>query len=94
MHRLEHLNRQDVVLDELVIYSVEMGIYLAQVNYDDHVAFLVDTDNRPQRFLSVEQVKQSLAEATIKKVWLQHQSAYDEMIGGPEKVDNSLRIPV
>lgn len=94
MHKLEHLNRQDVVIHELVIYSVEMGIYLAQVNYDDRVGFLVDTDNRPQRFLSVEQVKQSLAEATIKKAWLQHQSAYDEMIGGPEKVDNSLRIPV
>ena len=94
MHRLEHLNRQDVVIHELVIYSVEMGIYLAQVNYDDRVGFLVDIDSRPQRFLSVEQVKQSLAEATIKKAWLQHQSAYDEMIGGPEKVDNSLRIPV
>ncbi|HJS14398.1 MULTISPECIES: DUF6482 family protein [Rheinheimera] len=94
MHRLEHLNRQDVVISELVIYSVEMGIYLAQVSYDDRVGFLVDADSRPQRFLSVEQVKQSLAEATIKKAWLQHQSAYDEMIGGPEKVDNSLRIPV
>lgn len=94
MHRLEHLNRQDVVIDELVIHSIEMGIYLAQVNYDDKVAFLVDTENRPQRFLSVEQVKQSLSEATVKMAWLQHQSAYDEMIGGPEKVDNSLRIPV
>ena len=94
MHRLEHLNRQDVVIHELVIYSVEMGIYLAQVNYDDRVGFLVDEESRPQRFLSVEQVKQSLAEATVKKAWLQHQSAYDEMIGGPEKVDNSLRIPV
>lgn len=94
MHRLEHLNRQDVVINELVIYSVEMGIYLVQVNYDDRISFLVDADNRPQRFLSVEQVKQSLAEATVKKAWLQHQSAYDEMIGGPEKVDNSLRIPV
>lgn len=43
MHRLEHLNRQDVVIDELVIHSIEMGIYLAQVNYDDKVAFLVHT---------------------------------------------------
>ncbi len=94
MHRLEHLNRQDVVINELVIYSIEMGIYLAQVDYDNRVAFLVDTENRPQRFLSVEQVKQSLAAATVKKAYLQHQSAYDEMIGGPEKVDNSLRIPV
>lgn len=94
MHRVEHLNRQDVVINELVIHSVEMGIYLAQVNYDNRVAFLVDADNRPQRFLSVEQVKQSLAEATIKSAYLQHQSAYDEMIGAPDKVDNSLRIPV
>lgn len=54
MHRLEHLNRQDVVIDELVIHSIEMGIYLAQVNYDDKVAFLVDAENRPQRFLSVD----------------------------------------
>lgn len=94
MHRVEHLNRQDVVINELVIHSIEMGIYLAQVDYDNRVAFLVDQYNRPLRFLSVEQVKQSLSEATIKTAWLQHQSAYDEMVGGPEKVDNSLRIPL
>jgi len=94
MHRLEHLNRVDVVIDELIIYSFEMGIYLVQVKYDERVGFLVDTENRPLRFLSVEQAKQSLAEARVKQTWLQHQSAYDEMIGGPEKVDNSLRVPV
>lgn len=45
MHRIEHLNRQDVVIDELVIHSLEMGIYLTQVSYDERVGFLVDTDN-------------------------------------------------
>ena len=94
MHRLEHINRQDVVIDQLVIHSLEMGIYLAQVSYDTRVAFVVGGDNRPLRFPSVEQVKQSLSQATIKQVWLQHQSAYDEMIGGPEKTENTLRVPV
>lgn len=93
-HRAEHLNHQDVRIDELVVYSYEMGVYLVEADYDGRRGFLVNDDNHPQRFQSVEQVKQSLSDCTVRQAWLVHQSAYDEMCGGPEKTDNTLKVPL
>ncbi|MCC5827679.1 DUF6482 family protein [Alkalimonas sp.] len=92
-HRLEHLNRQDVHIDELVIHSYEMGLYLAEVDFDNRKAFIIDdATGRPKKFHSIEQVRDAFAEATIRKAYLSHQSAYDEMVGAPDKVDNTLKV--
>lgn len=93
-HRVEHLNHQDVRITELVVHSFEMGVYLVEADYDGRRAFLVDDANKPQRFNSVEQVKQALDRCTIYQAYLVHQSAYDEMCGGPDKVDNTLKVPL
>ena len=91
-HRVEHLNHQDVRINELVVHSFEMGLYLVEADYDGRRAFLVDDDDKPQRFSSIEHVKHALDRCTIYQAYLVHQSAYDEMCGGPEKVDNTLRV--
>ena len=93
-HRAEHLNHQDVRINELTVHSFEMGVYLAEADYDGRKAFLVNADNKPQQFLSIEQVKGALDRCTIYTAYLVHQSAYDEMCGGPEKVDNTLKVPL
>lgn len=92
IHRAEHLNHHDVRIDLLTIHSFEMGIYLAEADYDGRKAFLVNAQNQPQQFHSVEEVRQALSASVIKEAYLVHQSAYDEMCGGPEKVDNTLRL--
>jgi hypothetical protein len=91
-HRASHLNHQDVRIDELTIHSFEMGVYLAEVLYDGRQGFLVDENNKPQQFNSVEAVKLALGRCTIYKAYLVHQSAYDEMCGGAEEVDNTLKV--
>ncbi|MCH8537457.1 MAG: DUF6482 family protein [Alkalimonas sp.] len=94
-HRLEHLNRQDVHIDELVVHSYEMGLYLAEVDFDNRKAFIIDdSTGHPKRFQSIEQVKDAFSEATIRKAYLSHQSAYDEMVGTADKVDNTLKVPL
>ena len=93
-HRVAHLNRQEVRIDEITIHSFEMGVYLVEVVFDSRKGFIVDDDNRPQKFLNVEEVKQALTECVVRQAFLVHQSAYDEMCGGPEKVDNTLCIPI
>ncbi len=93
-HRLAHLNHQDVRIDELTIHSYEMGVYLVEADFDGRKGFIINEDNQPQRFHSVEQVKRALSDCTVRKAWLVHQSAYDEMCGGPEKIDNTLRLAV
>mgnify|MGYP006207848301 CR=1 FL=1 len=35
-----------------------------------------------------------LALGALRQAWLVHQSAYDEMCGGPEKTDNTLKVPL
>ena len=93
-HRVTHLNRQEVRIDEITIHSFEMGVYLVEVVFDSRKGFIVDENNRPQHFHSVEEVKQALTECVVREAFLVHQSAYDEMCGGPEKVDNTLSIAV
>lgn len=93
-HRLAHLNHQDVRIDELTVHSYEMGLYLVEADFDGRKGFIVNDDNQPQRFHSVEQVKQSLSGCNVRQAWLVHQSAYDEMCGGPEKTDNTLKLPL
>ncbi|WP_214000959.1 DUF6482 family protein [Arsukibacterium sp.] len=93
-HRVAHLNRQEVRIDEITIHSFEMGVYLVEVVFDSRKGFIVDDNNRPQQFHSVEEVKLALTECVVRQAFMVHQSAYDEMCGGPEKVDNTLRIAV
>lgn len=93
-HRIAHLNRRDVRIDEVTIHSFEMGKYLVEVVFDCRKGFIVDDNNRPQQFNSVEEVKQALTECVVRQAFLVHQSAYDEMCGGPEKVDNTLSLAV
>lgn len=93
-HRVSHLNHQDVRINELIVHSYEMGVYLVEADYDGRKAFLVDETNKPHQFHSIDEVKQALDRCTIYKAYLVHQSAYDEMCGGPEKVDNTLKVPL
>ncbi len=93
-HKLEHLNFDDVVINKLTVHSLEMGLYLAEVDFDGRTGFIVDDDNRPQHFYSVAQVKEQLSKARIKSAVLVHQSAYDEMIGLSAKTNNKLELPI
>lgn len=93
-HRVSHLNHQDVRIAELTVHSYEMGVYLAEVDFDGRKGFIVDDNNKPQRFSSVDTIKQALERCTVYKAYLVHQSAYDEMCGGPEKADNTLKVPL
>jgi hypothetical protein len=93
-HKLEHLNFNDVEINQLTIHSFEMGVYLAEVDFDGRNEFIVGADNRPRSFSSVGQVQQELSNARIKSAVLVHQSAYDEMIGQSDKVDNRLVVKI
>jgi hypothetical protein len=93
-HRANHLNHHDVRIDELIVHSFEMGVYLAEVLFDGRRGFLVDHQNKPQQFHSVEEVKLALDRCSIYQAYLLHQSAYDEMCGGAEQVDTSLKVPL
>ncbi len=93
-HRVEHLNHQDVCIDELLIHSYEMSIYLVEADFDGRRGFLINRDNQPQRFQSIEQVKQALSACTVNQAWLVQQVAYDEMCGATADESNTVKSPL
>lgn len=93
-HRLSHLNFNDIEIPELNIHSFEMGKYLLEIDYNDHKGFVYDDSDRLLTFRSVNHVKESLTECRVKQAFLIHQSAYDEMCGAEEGVNNELKVPV
>lgn len=93
-HRVSHLNHQDVRITELTVHSYEMGRYLAEVDFDGRRGFIVDDNNKPQQFQSINALRDALHSCTVHRAYLVHQSAYDEMCGASEKVDNTLKVPL
>lgn len=71
-----------------------MGKYLAEVDFDGRKGFIVDDNNKPRQFPSIDALKDALHSCTVHKAYLVHQSAYDEMCGASEKVDNTLKVPL
>lgn len=93
-HLLQQMNFEHIHIKTLTINSYEMGIYLVEADLDDDNGIVVDGDGHPVKFHSVEEVKNSFDNCRIDKAVLVHESAYDEMCGGPEKGENRLEVPV
>lgn len=91
-HRISHLNFNHVDIPLLKVHSYEMGRYLLEVDYNDHMGFVYDEQDRLQSFKSVNQIKDALSECRVKKAFLVHQSAYDEMCGAEEGGNNELQV--
>ncbi len=93
-HRLSHLNFNDIEIPELNIHSFEMGDYLLEVDYNDHKGYVFDDKDQIVKFKNVTQVKEALHNCRVKKAYLVHQSAYDEMCGAADKGENELKVEI
>jgi hypothetical protein len=79
---------------ELMIESFEGGFYLAFERINNSRKLVLDTDNQPVRFNSLEQAHAYFRDSAPTSAWLVHNSAYDEMIGCQVNDDHELRIPL
>lgn len=79
----------------LYLYSLENCIFQAAVEFKGELRFI--TDNRGQ-LLSARTEQLLLAKLSnlrIESLFLRHESAYDEMVGQPEKrAGNRLEVPL
>ena len=77
------------------LYSLENCIYQAAVEMGGELRFI--TDNRGQ-LLSARTEQLLLAKLSnlrIESLFLRHESAYDEMVGQPDKTTgNRLQVPL
>ncbi|WP_448556702.1 DUF6482 family protein [Thalassotalea montiporae] len=66
---------------DLLIKSLEGNTYLAEQRDGSSSHLVLDKHNRPLRFQSITSVREHFSDHSFEQVWLEHQSAYDEMCG-------------
>lgn len=68
---------------DLLVESIEGDIYLAYQVSGERKTALVDANNQPVHFHSLNQIKEYVDGTPFKSASLLHCSAYDEMCGLP-----------
>ncbi|MFD2167250.1 DUF6482 family protein [Thalassotalea euphylliae] len=66
---------------DLYIKSFEGNIYFAEQKQGSTKRIVRDSQNQPMRFDSISNVKEHFKDQSFENVWLEHDSAYDEMCG-------------
>ena len=83
------------VVEKLILHSVDLSLYQASVIIDGQEHFIVDNKGALLRSRSLLELQKLLHQVCATQAVLRHTSAYDEMIGGPEKpFTNALEVPL
>ena len=69
------------VIDEVRILSLEPSLYTVRIDARGDTYRLVNDNGQPYNQLSLKAIKDTLSELPVKKVFLEHHSACDEMLG-------------
>jgi hypothetical protein len=82
-------------ITEIVIMSVQGGIYVAFVALEGKLLRIYELDNKPLSRRSIGDIKSVLCKSRCDiKSYLVHHSAYDEMIGTEFAIEPGMKIPL
>lgn len=82
-------------VQQLVIESVDLSLYIAQAQIDGDSYLVTDSDGKPLKTRNLLSMRRHFADVTVAACVLRQRSAYDEMIGhGSRTDDNVLEIPL
>lgn len=91
---LSKLNKYFSV-DKLIFHSVDLSLYQVSAIIDGQEHYVTNGKNQFLRAANVIELQKLLKDVTAKESVLRHTSAYDEMVGGPEKTfSNLLEVPL
>lgn len=80
---------------DLIIRSLDLALYQAEVSLAGGHRLLCDDAGKPLRFRTLEAARAALAPLSAGSLQLLQQSAYDEMIGQPDREQaNTLAVPL
>ncbi len=78
-----------------VVHSLEQALYQVTVRTQVGELLLVEAGGRPFRRKSLNDVREALAHLRFAHMVLRHSSAYDEMIGQPQREEsNALEVRI
>lgn len=79
----------------LYIYSLENCIFQAAVEMNGELQFITDDSGELLSARTEQLLLAKLSILRIESLYLRHESAYDEMVGQPEKrAGNCLEVPL
>lgn len=81
-------------VDKLIYHSLDLALYNVSAVIDGQEYMI--TNERGERLKSHNFValQKQLKNVKARKQVMRQLSAYDEMVGGPEKADNLLEVPL
>ena len=82
-------------LEKVAIRSLDLSLYLAEVELDGQRYVICHDDGRPLRAVNLVAMREMLQGLQIESLVLVQESAYDEMIGQPTRLgSNALEVPL
>ena len=91
---LSKLNKYFVV-EKLIYHSIDLSLYQVSAIIDGEEHYVADERGKLLRSINLLDLQKQLKQVTAEKTVLRHTSAYDEMMGGPEKGEsNALEVPL
>ena len=82
-------------VEKLIYHSVDLSRYQASAIIEGEEHYITDDKKSFLRSGNLVQLQKLLKGVSAEVIVLRHTSAYDEMIGGPEKTSsNALEVPL
>jgi hypothetical protein len=86
---------QYFVVDKLIYHSIDLSLYQVSAVIDGNEHYVTDRKSKLLRGLNLSELQKIMKLVKAKSSVLRHTSAYDEMIGGPDKNNsNMLEVPI
>ena len=81
-------------IDKLIYHSIDLSLYMVSVIIDKQEHYITDKNGHHLKASNLNSLQKELANIEASEIVLRHTSPYDEMIGGPEKDNNLLEVPL
>lgn len=82
-------------IDKLVYHSVDLSLYQVSAIIDGEEHYITDRKKKFLRASNIIDLQKLLKDVKAKETVLRQTSAYDEMVGGPDKTSsNLLEVPL
>jgi len=82
-------------VDKLIYHSIDISLYQASAVLEGKEHYITDDKGKVLRSFNLIELQKILRKIKAKETVLRQESAYDEMIGGPEKISpNTLEVPL
>lgn len=82
-------------MEKLIYHSIDLSLYQVSAVVEGEEHYITDEKGKFLRSVNLIELQKLLKNLPTIKSVLRHTSAYDEMIGGPEKISsNLLEVPL